>query len=423
MNAADSSSHSTQLRTIVTLFIVLRLTILFLYTPQGLLNAYTDYHHYFRIAQLSDQGYYPFVNMWYEYPPVLAYTAQLAYTLGKSIVPMGGLDTQSVGYMLYARILGSILLIFETGALILMHRIAGKGWGVEKADQVAWVYSALSVPLFYWNASQTSNVLFFTLLALHWFVDGRTARSALALGLGIATKFTPVFLIAPAVRFLLPRARAAIQYAVISLLVVVLTFAPFVPLGGTPWIAASFASMLARPSWATPWALIDGNWGVGDVGDVPTRLQLDQATVVRGNPPAIPSILVLAVFAAGYFVLFRRSIDPREPRHFIWFTTLTAMIFHLWSKGWSPQWVTLIFPLILLSFPDRRGVGLSLWLTASILVEWPLADALHSRVFLLIAIVSRTLVFIAVAVLAARMLWRPARAEAVRAPSTGDLVP
>ncbi|HEY4723489.1 MAG TPA: hypothetical protein VII92_16660, partial [Anaerolineae bacterium] len=83
------SSRASQLKTIVVLFVALRVTILFLYTPQGLLNAYTDYQHYYRTAQLSDQGYQPFINMWYEYPPFFTYISQGVYRLTQSIVPTG----------------------------------------------------------------------------------------------------------------------------------------------------------------------------------------------------------------------------------------------------------------------------------------------------------------------------------------------
>ena len=424
MNAAEpGSGPRSQLRTIVALFLILRLTILFLYTPQGLLNAYTDYHHYFRTAQLSDQGYYPFVNMWSEYPPLLAYTTQAVYRAAQAIVPVGGID--SFGYQIFARLLGSVLLLFETGVLILIHRIAARTWGVDKADWLGWVYSALSLPLFFWNASQTSNVTFFTLLTIYWFITERRVRSAVALGLGIATKFTPIFLLGPALRFLLPRRAAPIVYTLFTLLTLAAILMPFFLLGGGPWIGASFASLLTRTSWATPWALIDGNGGVGDVGDILTRTQLNLATVPYGNPPVIPSIVTVAAFVLLYGLLFRRPIDPRGPRQFIWFSTLTAMIFHLWSKGWSPQWATLIIPLLLLSFPNRRGLWLTLLLTAIVFLEWPIADALRSPALLAVAILSRTVLFIVVAWLIARQLWSSSAAGrlARSTSAVGDYIP
>jgi hypothetical protein len=408
-----AAPHASQLKTIVGLFVVLRVTILFLYTPQGLLNAYTDYHHYFRTAQLSDQGYWPFVNMWSEYPPLLTYTTQAVYSLARSIVPMNA-GVTGFGYQIFARLLGGVLLLFETGVLILIHRLGTKTWGLEKADWLAWVYSGLSLPLFFWNASQTSNITFFTLLAIYWFIDRRYGRSAAALALGVLIKFTPIFLLGPVVRELWPRRREIIRYAVIVAVVSVLVFAPLFLMGGGPWIVASFQSMAVRASWATPWALIDGNWGAGDVGDIPTRTQLDLATTIHGHPSAIPGFIPIAAFGLLYAFFLRRPIDQRSPRQFIGFVTFTAMLFHLWSKGWSPQWATLIVPLLLLSFPDRRGLTLTLLLTALVFIEWPLSDALRSPGLLAGAIIGRTLLFSGVAVMTARQLWP---SPSIRTPS------
>ncbi len=411
MNA--SPSPSSQLKTIVVLFVVMRLTILFLYTPQGLLNAYTDYSYYYRTAQLSDQGYYPFVNMWYEHLPPLAYTSELVYRATQALVPTGNLD--SFGYQLFARLLGSVMLLFETGVLILIHRLAERAWDLATADRLSWIYSALSLPLFFWNASQMSNVAFFALLAIYWVITQHQTRSAIALGLSIWIKLTPIFLLAPIARFLWGQWRGIMRYVLIIAVIGVVIFAPFIAAGGGEWIGASFGSIFARASWSTPWAIIDGNWGVGNVGDLPTRLQLDQATILHGNPPVIPAVISFLAAGIIYGLIFRRSlrtkppsgarIDQYDAKSFIWFTTLTAMIFHLWSKGWSPQWSMLIIPLILLAFPDRRGLQLTLGLTLIVFIEWPLADAFQSHLLLATAIMARTALFIIIAVLSARELW------------------
>ena len=240
MAAAPASPSTSQLKTIVTLFVILRVTILLLYTPQGLLNAYTDFHHYYRTAQLSDQGYYPYVNSWSEYPPLLGYTTQAVYSAVRSLVPMGGLNDFS--YQVFARLLGAIMLIFETGSLILLHRIATRTWDVERANWLGWVYSALSVPLFYWNASQTSNFVFFTLLAVYWFITNKRTASAVSLALGMLIKLTPVFLLGSVARFLWPAPKPIARYVLIVAVVFALAFVPFVLLGGGSWTMASLAS-------------------------------------------------------------------------------------------------------------------------------------------------------------------------------------
>lgn len=410
----EVQNRTSEIKTIAVLFIVLRLTILLLYTPQGLLNAYTDTSYYYRTAQLSDRGYYPFVNMWYEYPPIATYLSQGVYQVVRNLPADGAID---VRYQVYSRVLGSLFLIFETGVLILIHRIGRKMWGSATADRLSWIYSALSVPLFFWNASQNSVVVFFALWSLDAFLGSRQVRSALALGLGIATKFTPFFLLAPAIKFLLPNLRASIKYAAITIATTIAVFVPFVLLGGFQWIAASFSALARLASYSTPWALIDGNWQPGDAGPLEARTQLDAVNHLPGNPAVIPALITIAAFAIIYWLIFRRptrtalrsgaSVVQPGPQEFVWFSTITLMIFLLWSKGWSPQWATLVIPLFLLSLPDRRGLWLTLLLTGIVFIEWPLADAFHSHALLAAAIVSRTLLFIAAVVIIARELWTP----------------
>jgi hypothetical protein len=403
MSAAPASPSTSQLKTIVTLFVILRVTILLMYTPQGLLNAYTDFQHYYRVARLSDQGYAPFVNSWSEHPPLQAYTSVAVYRFVRTFMPAGELTTPT--YQFFARTLGLVMLIFETGVLILLHRIATRTWDMERANWLAWVYTALSVPLFYWNASQTSNFVFFTLFAVYWFMTNKRTASAVSLALGMLIKFTPVFLIGSVARFLWPAPQPIARYVIVVALVFALAFVPFIALGGTSWTIASLASNGVRASWSTPWALIDGNWGVGDVGDVPARTQLDQAYRVYGNPAVIPGILGVIVFGLIFLWLFRRPIDQRDPRHFIWFTTLTLLLFHLWSKGWSPQWAMLLIPFMLLSFPNHRGLGLVLIFTLLLFIEWPLADVMKWPPIIATAILGRTALFVVMGIMLFRKIW------------------
>jgi hypothetical protein len=422
MNTSALPSSSSQLKTIVTLFVILRVSILLMYTPQGLLNAYTDFQHYYRVARLSDQGYYLFVNAWSEHPPLQAYTSQTVYSIVRSFMPAGDLTTPT--YQFFARLLGAIMLIFETGVLILIHRIATRTWNMERANWLAWVYTALSVPLFYWNASQTSNFVFFTLLAVYWFITNKRSASAVSLALGMLVKLTPVFLIGSVARFLWPDLKSIARYVVVVAIVFALAFVPFVLLGGTSWVIASLASNGVRASWATPWALLDGNWGVGDVGDVLTRTQLDQAYRVYGNPAVIPGVLGIIVFGLIFLWLFRRPIDQRDPRRFIWFTTLLLLLFHLWSKGWSPQWAMLIVPFVLLSFPNQRGLGLVLIFTLLLFIEWPLSDVLKWQPLIAAAILGRTALFVAMGVMLFRRLWpRGTALSNAAARTTEDYIP
>jgi hypothetical protein len=328
---------------------------------------------------------------------VTTYLSIGVYRLTRSVLPPGDLD--SFTYQVYARLLASVFLIFETGILITLYRLAARAYDVSRANWAGWVYASLSVPLFFWNASQNSVVVLLSLLSLRWLIEGRVKRSAVMLGLGIAAKFTPVFLLAVAAKVLWPRWRDLIKYAALTALTVAAIYLPFVALGGGAWIAASFVMLARLASYSTPWALIDGNWLPGDAGPLTNRLQLNAIDQLPGNPAVIPGVIVIAVFAIAYLWIARRPIDRSRPTAVIGFATFTAAIFLLWSKGWSPQWATLIIPFILLWSPDLRGLKWVLVLTGVVFVEWPLADALHSQVLLTLAIGARTALWIGLAFL------------------------
>jgi hypothetical protein len=397
---------STQLTVIVLLFVIMRLTILFLYSPQGILNFYTDYHFYYQTAQLSENGNLPFINMWFEYPPLLAYMPQIAYWITRWILPLG--DAYSFTFIVFSRILGTFLLVFETGVLILVHRIAAVLWGLEKADRVAWIYSGLSLPLFFWSFSHQSVVVFFSLLAVYGFLLHREASSALALGLGIAAKFLPVLFLAPIIRFLWPKNRSIARFGLIAFSAVFLVYLPFLLGGGASWISASFRALIRISPWGTPWAILDGNWGPGYYGPLSTRLQMDWPVQnLPLSPGVVSGWIPLLLLAAIYGWLFFRTFEPQNPKHFFWFSALTLVIFYLYSKGWSPQWCMLLIPFFLLSFPDGLGLRLCLLLTGLVFLEWPIATILDSHWLSGLIILGRTLLLVYAGILLAQQIWFP----------------
>jgi hypothetical protein len=383
----------------------MRLTILFLFTPQGLFNAYSDYYFYFRSAQLSDQGYFPFINMWYEYPPMLAYLSLAIYRLTQAIIPVG--DVYSFGYQLFARLLGLVFLVFETGVLVLLYKIALEIWGREKADWLGWVYSGLSLPVFFWLYAHQVVVVFFMMLAIFLFISKRLWPSAAALGLGVASKFFPIVMVLPIVKFLWPQLKKIVVFVLLVLLVFGIGYLPFLYVGGGPWLIASFQALTNVGSYGTIWAVLDGNWGPGTYGPLSTRVDLDQSMLLHANPSRLPGWLVLAAFGLLYGVFFFRPVDRNNPVQFVWFSTLTWVIFHLYLRGWSPQWAVAFIPLILLSFPDHLGLILVLALTAVVFIEWPLSEFLESNALAITVILGRTSLFIVTLILLARRLWLP----------------
>jgi len=73
------------------------------------------------------------------------------------------------------------------------------------------------------------------------------------------------------------------------------------------------------------------------------------------------------------------------------FTTLTFLIFILWSKGWSPQWQTFLIPLILLTLPQARALLFIIALSFINFLEWPIILSRGLNELLPLTILTRTL--------------------------------
>ncbi len=395
---SSQENTASQLNTILLLFVIIRLVIIFMFTPEGWFNLYTDAFSYYHAAQQSEQGYLPDINMWYEYPPLSAYWVQGIYAFTRQILPLG--DFESFTFDFFARLLRLSLLIPECGILILLHRIAHKVYGMVQANWMAWVYSSLSAPLFYMIFSHQNIAVFFTLLSLYLYLNHRRLGSAAALALGILAKLTPAFLLGPLVRDMWPAWKKGVVFIGATAAGVAIGYAPFIIMGGGRWVWASFTALARGHSYDTPWAILDGNWGPGGYGPPETRLDLAQAELARGNLSVLPAWLPLLLFGLLYAYLFFRPYRP-TPENLLRFSALTLTIFHLWSKGWSPQWIVSVIPLVLLSLPGREGLRFVIALTVATLLEWPLGDAFQSHFLLGLAIMARTIIW---GVLAWRLL-------------------
>lgn len=354
--------------------------------PAENLTLYGDYLYYYRLAAYSDQGYLPFIHYWSEYPPIFPFLSVLVYQLGHLF---GG------GYHVYVYLMGFVMLVFNTGNLILFLRLARRLRGDTKAEQLGWVYSVLFVPLIYtwWNFDAITVFTF--LLTLDLLMLGCERCSAVVMGVGGMVKLLP-FLIFPVVMRTRPWRRWLI-YGIVVALVLGLIVIPLLLLGG-PVAIASFRSPGSWSSWQTVWALLDGNMRTGLLGPPSDHFDLAKATTPVGNPPVAPEWIKLLFFGAIYAVILLRARLRENPRRMISFVGLTFVLFLLWSKGWSPQWQTFLFPLLLLILPLRRSLLIILVLSFISLAEWPVMLSRGLNQWLYLTVPLRTGVFVLLAV-------------------------
>jgi len=260
----------------------------------------------------------------------------------------------------------------------------------------------LFVPLIYtwWNFDALTA--FSLLLMLELLLGGHERWSAVAMGVGALVKLVPL-LVFPAVVRALPE-RRWLNYGLVVAAVIGVVVAPLLLVGG-PVVLASFRSSLGWSSWQTVWALLDGNLRTGLLVATADHFDLAIATTPVGNPARVPEWVKLVVFGLIYALVFWKARLRESPRRLVAFVCFTFTLFFLWSKGWSPQWQTLLFPLLLLVLPLRRSVLFMLALSFVNLAEWPvlLSRGLNQWLYLTVPLRTGLLVLLAVE------LWRRVR--------------
>jgi hypothetical protein len=381
--------HQERLTLIVVLFVALRLMMLATF-PADNLTLFGDYVYYYELAAYSDQGYLPFIHYWSEYPPVFPFLSVSIYQVAHLF---GG------GYHVYVQLMGLLMLGVNTGNLVLFLRLARQLHGDAATERLGWVYSVLFVPLIYtwWNFDALT--VFSLLLTLELLLGGHERWSAVAMGVGALIKLVPL-LVFPAV----VRTRPWRRWLAYGLVVAAVIGAVAVPLllAGGPVAVASFRSPTGWSSWQTVWALLDGNLHTGLLVAPSDHFDPAVAMTPVGNPARIPEWIRLVIFGLVYAGVFWKARLRMRPRRLVTFVCLTLVLFFLWSKGWSPQWQTLLFPLLLLVLPLWRSVLFVLVLSFVNLAEWPVLLSRGLNQWLYLTVVLRT----ALLVLLLAELWR-----------------
>jgi len=374
---------------VVVLFVALRLMILATF-PADNLALFGDYVYYYELAAYSDQGYLPFIHYWSEYPPVFPFLSVGVYQLSRLL---GG------DYRVYIYLMGLVMLAFNTANLALFLRLARRLAGDEAAERLGWVYSVLFVPLIYTWWTFDALTVFSLLLALELLLSGHERWSAAAMGVGALVKLVPL-LVFPAVVRTRPW-RRWLAYGLTAAAVIGAVVVPLVWAGGAMAVA-SFRAPGGWSSWQTVWALLDGNLRTGLLGPATDHFDLSLATKPVGNPAWVPESVRLVAFGLLYAAIFWRAHLGECPRRLVAFVCLTFVLFFLWSKGWSPQWQTLLFPLLLLVLPLGRSVLFILALSFVNLAEWPVLLSRGLNAWLYLTVPVRTGLFVLLIV----ELWR-----------------
>lgn len=402
---------STDFWLLFALFFSFRLLTLLLLRPGGFIRDWSDFDTYLGIAALSDYGLFPYLDFWLEWPPLVPWLAVGAYKLSLLLPPW------TEPRLWFVLIVGSVFVAFEAGNFWLLYRLArrlagpGEEGEARSTLRVLWLYAGLFPPVYAMLGFFDGVALFFLLLSLDLVLDQRPLSSAVAAGAGFLVKLTPVLAVPVALRRLWDLHRekpgsALVEwglYLVTLILTVLALLAPFLWLG-PQWLLAGARAVAGRSSWETVWAVLEGYYGFGQVAG--ERLNpLETAFAV--HPSTLPWGLISLGFGLLYVALFALRSDYRQPRRVVAFGGLTVVLFLLYSKGYSPQFLVYLLPFVILLLPNGRGLAYALMLTALNVAEQPgFFVLLPAETWLLAGIViARAVLFLALALEFALILW------------------
>ena len=90
------------------------------------------------------------------------------------------------------------------------------------------------------------------------------------------------------------------------------------------------------------------------------------------HPTRLPWTFITIGFVLFYLALYTRTVDWSDGRRAVAFTALTQNLLTLYLKGYSPQFLVMLLPFVLLLIPGWRGIAYALLLSVVNLVEYPI---------------------------------------------------
>lgn len=399
------------LLTLIILVIGFRLPCLFLLRYGGAAPDWSDFLYYHELAALAAQGFLPDIHFWVEYPPLFPWLAVGAYRVSLLF------PAWTQPYFWFDLLLSGVLAVADAGTIIVIDRLGDLLWGKGGGRRSALLYAALFLPT--WAILGWFDTLpTFFLLAGLWFLIRRPAwplAAGIAAGIGVMFKLFPVLAL-PAALVVSERPSGArlawrtVITASASLMVTIAVIATPFYLAGRETFLATFRNVLARGSWTSPWALLDGYYGAGTVASLRDRLFYN-ASADWGTPSSHPAYWYAAVFLGLAFYLWRFWAAQRvgTPRAAIALTGLGVTLLLLLSKGFSTQFTEWALPFIALLLPGVSGAVLAVLLILNNVV-------LEGYLYITLFPTHHALLWVSVAVRTVLFLWLALACAAAIAP-------
>jgi hypothetical protein len=222
--------------------------------------------------------------------------------------------------------------------------------------------------------------------------------------LGIAVKLIPLALL-PLCYKKIKNKKNKIEWKSLAVLVLMLTLL-FLPFGFVRpcWLKVFGQVTLQRPPWETVWALLAKQYSFSYLGPVPDVIEHSRGgEILRSErlksrfstdisylqePSDLFKIFyfvcglgILGIFYKGWKAL---PLDAGG-QELIAFAGFSLTLFFLYSKGWSPQFLIYLLPIILLGLADKLWIAIAL--TTVNLIEMPLWVSFFPESVSLLAVV------------------------------------
>jgi hypothetical protein len=340
-------------------------------------------------------------------------------------------------YFWFDLVLTFVLAAADAGSIVAIDRIGDAYWSEGAGRRSAAVYAALIAPT--WAVLGWFDALptFFLLGSLAYVVapvraseksrsKDSTNQSGLEpkrwimagtiAGIGAMVKLFPLIVLPamvvaaatgqkPSNGRVLPTSRLTqpdvtrLGFAIASAaLAIAILAVPFL-LTAPATFLATFRNVLARGSWESPWALLDGHYGSGVVASLSDRLYFNDSAS-WGQPSRFPIIWWLVVIVCGAFYVsrFRIALRVRTPRAAVAVTALAMALLMLLSTGFSVQFIVWIVPFVVLLMPGIDGAILLVLLTLDSLV-------LEGYLYITLFPTLHRLLWISIAIRTALLIW------------------
>ena len=301
-------------------------------------HCYTDIYPLYFTEGLS-AGKVPYTGHPVEYPVLIGAAMQAAAWVVRPIS-----DAFTAGREFYD-LTTAMLTVFAVAAVLATGYLAGpaRRW---TALLVALSPAVILAAFINWDLIAVSLA---TLSMAAWAAR-RHVLAGLLLGLAVATKFYPVFLLGPLFLLCLRAGRLRAFWTAAGSAV-------------AAWLAVNLPVALAAPAgWATFYRFNQSRGA--DWGSIWYFFETEHWPVVGSLPLSTLNAVSFLLFAAACAAITLLALAaPRRPRlPQLFFLTIAAFL--LVNKVWSPQYVIWLAPLVVLARP--RLAAYALWQAAEV---------------------------------------------------------